>query len=223
MEDKDLLQANPITTSVETTIDPGYASFEKWANTRTGNYGLPATPELGTFQTSNQQGSGRQQSVSHNRLAQLADESNANVEDTSKFSYRTKDISKRYPLNYLGINNEQLYADNQSTMQKAYNGVVKMAGTAGTTFVNGTAGTVYGILESARTQKLSSFYNNDLTNYLNNVNTEMEDTYAHYKTEREIKGDWWEPSNLFTANFLFDNVIKNLGFSILSPSLVIKK
>lgn len=214
MEDKDLLQANPITTSVETTIDPGYASFEKWANTRTGNYGLPATPELGTFQTSNQQGSGRQQSVSHNRLAQLADESNANVEDTSKFSYRTKDISKRYPLNYLGINNEQLYADNQSTMQKAYNGVVKMAGTAGTTFVNGTAGTVYGILESARTQKLSSFYNNDLTNYLNNVNTEMEDTYAHYKTEREIKGDWWEPSNLFTANFLFDNVIKNLGFSI---------
>ncbi len=215
MEDKDLLQANPITTSVETTIDPGYAAFEKWANTRTGNYGLPETPELGTFQVSNGGGGGgRVTKAAPNRLAQLADEANANTEDTSRFSYRTKDVSKRYPLNYLGINNEQLYAENQSTMQKAYNGVVKMAGTAGTTFVNGTAGTVYGILESAKTGKLSSFYNNDLTNYLNDINVEMEDTYAHYKTERELKGDWWEPSNLFTANFLFDNVIKNLGYSI---------
>jgi len=214
MEDKDLLKENPITTSVETTTDPGYAAFEKWANTRTGNYGLTETPELKPFQASSGQDSSGRQSVSHNRLAQLADESNSKVEDTSKFSYNTKDISKRYPLNYLGINNEELYAANQSTMQKAYNGVVKMAGTAGTTFINGTAGTVYGILEAAQTKKLSSFYNNDLTNYLNNINTEMEDTYAHYKTERETKGDWWEPANLFTANFLFDNVIKNLGFSL---------
>jgi hypothetical protein len=122
--------------------------------------------------------------------------------------------SGRYPLFYPGRDNEEMYAQAQGSLEKAYNGIVKMAGVATTTFINGTAGLVYGIGKSIADGKFSSFYNNDLSNSLNDFNTNLEDKYAHYKTERERNGDWWEPSNLITGNFLWDNIVKNLGFSL---------
>ncbi|MBP6755551.1 MAG: hypothetical protein KA210_05330 [Bacteroidia bacterium] len=83
-------------------INNGNKNFEKWSNTRTGNYGLPATPELGTFKVSNgQKYSSGQKSVVTNRLSQLADESNAKVEDTSKFD--------NSPLIITSDNNENDY------------------------------------------------------------------------------------------------------------------
>ncbi|MCJ7691132.1 MAG: hypothetical protein MUO60_17710, partial [Clostridiaceae bacterium] len=152
---------------------------------------------------------------SNNDIDFLLDEHDRKgIIDTSKHSYNENEVSRRYPDNFIGLDNEELYANNQTTGQKAYNGVAKMVGTAATTFVNGTAGTVYGLIKMAETGKLSSFYNNELSNKLNNINVQMEDTYAHYKNERERNGEWWEPSNLFTANFLFDNIVKNLGFSL---------
>jgi hypothetical protein len=71
---------------------------------------------------------------------------------------------------------------------------------------------VYGIAKAAEDGKVESFYNNDLTNYLNNVTAEMEDSFAHYKTERERTGDWWEPANVFSGNFYLIILLKNLGF-----------
>jgi hypothetical protein len=124
------------------------------------------------------------------------------------------DFSGRYPLYFPGRDNEEMYAQSQGTFDKMYNGVVKMAGNAGATFINGTAGLVYGIFKSVQDQKFSSFYDNELTRSLNEYTTSLEDTYAHYKTERERNGSWWEPANLFTGNFLWDNIVKNLGFSI---------
>lgn len=206
MEDENLLQ-EPLTPN-----QTGYAAFQQWASSR-NNQGLSSTDlDAGLPSVNPYENGGNIKNGGDSLLALL--NKVKGTEDTSDFSYHTADISKRYPKNYLGIDNEELYADNQSTMQKAYNGVVKMAGTASTTFINGTAGTVYGIMQARETGKLQSFYDNDLTNYLNDINTSMEDTYAHYRTQREINGSWWEPANLFTGNFLFDNIIKNLGFSI---------
>jgi hypothetical protein len=124
------------------------------------------------------------------------------------------DQSGRYPLFYPGRDNEEMYAQAQGSLEKAYNGVAKMAGVAATTFINGTAGLVYGIGKSVADGKFSSFYNNDLTQSLNDFNNDWENKYAHYKTERERNGSWWEPSNLITGNFLWDNIVKNLGFSL---------
>jgi hypothetical protein len=36
----------------------------------------------------------------------------------------------------------------------------------------------------------------------------MEDSFAHYKTERERTGDWWEPANVFSGNFYLIILLK---------------
>lgn len=135
----------------------------------------------------------------------------------STFTYTPSagiDSSGRYPKFYPGMDNESLYATYQGTAEKLGNGVAKFAGIAGSTFVNGTAGLLYGAFEWAKTGKFSSVYDNDLTRQLNDFNNEyLESTFANYKTERERNGDWWEPENLLTANFFADNIVKNLGFA----------
>lgn len=133
------------------------------------------------------------------------------------FSYvntRNLDLSGKYPRVYQTLDNENFYAKQQGTLEKLGNGVAKFAGIAGSTFVNGTAGLVYGVADWARTGEFKSVFDNNLTRELNDFNNEyLETTFANYKTQREREGSWWEPENLFTANFLADNIIKNLGFA----------
>ena len=74
------------------------------------------------------------------------------------------DMSGRYSKFYPGMDNEGLYAQNQGTLDKVFNGVTKMAGIAGSTFINGTVGTVYGLNEWRKTGKFSSFYDNPMSN-----------------------------------------------------------
>lgn len=124
------------------------------------------------------------------------------------------DLSGRYPKIFPGIDNENLYAQNQGTLEKLGNGLVKFGGIATTTFLNTTAGTLYGLKEWRNTGKFESVFDNPLTRELNEFNNEyLESQFANYKTQREREGEWWEPDNLFTANFLADNIIKNLGFA----------
>jgi hypothetical protein len=126
-----------------------------------------------------------------------------------------KDVptSGRFPLYYPGRDNEEMYAQGQSVGEKALRGVTQMVGIAGTTFINGTVGLVNGVTEIVKQGgKLSAFYDNDMTRSFDEFNNSWNDKYALYKTERERTGSWWEPENLFTANFLFDNIVKNMGF-----------
>jgi hypothetical protein len=124
------------------------------------------------------------------------------------------DMSGRYSKFYPGMDNEELYAQNQGTLDKVFNGVTKMAGIAGSTFINGTVGTVYGLKEFRKTGKFSSFYDNPMSNELNDWTESLENQFANYKTQRERNGNWWEPSNLLTANFFMDNIVKNLGYGL---------
>jgi predicted NAD-dependent protein-ADP-ribosyltransferase YbiA (DUF1768 family) len=124
------------------------------------------------------------------------------------------DFSGRYPKFYAGRDNEEMYAQQQSLGDKAINGVAKFAGIASSAFINGTVGTVYGITKAIGDQDATSFWKNDLSESLNEYTQQLENNYAHYKTEREKKGNWWEPANLFTGNFFFDNIVKNLGYTV---------
>lgn len=124
------------------------------------------------------------------------------------------DLSGRYPKLYPTLDNESLYAQGQGTFEKLGNGLVKMGGIGSATFINTTAGFLYGATQWARTGEFNSMFDNPLTRELNEFNNEyLESTFANYKTQREREGEWWEPENLFTANFLADNIIKNLGFA----------
>jgi hypothetical protein len=181
--------------------------------------------ELGVF--------GQKSSPTQNPPAQVPSQNQQSIIDTfntlmnqgapktgqgnSTFNYTPAaglDSSGRYDKVYPGMDNEDLYATYQGTAEKLGNGVAKFVGIAGSTFINGTAGLVYGAFDWARTGQFSSMFDNDLTRQLNDFNNEyLETTFANYKTQREANGDWWEPENLLTANFLADNIIKNLGFA----------
>jgi hypothetical protein len=124
------------------------------------------------------------------------------------------DLSGRFPKVYTSLDNEELYAQNQGTVEKLGNAVAKMGGIAATTAINSTVGVLYGATEWAKSGDFTKIFDNEVTRSLNDFNNEfLETKFANYKTERERNGDWWEPENLFTANFLAENIIKNLGFS----------
>lgn len=180
---------------------------------------LPFTPPnlVGTYNTPNTEKAptvdAYQESI--NRIQQMtSSQPQAVSQYTGKELGLTSSTAERFPVMYPGRDNEEIYAQSQETWEKAYNGVVKMAGLATSTFIQGTAGLVYGVYEAANTGKFSSLYSNDLSKKLNEWTDSLEDSNAHYRTQREREGSWWELSNLFTANFLFDNIVKNIGFSL---------
>lgn len=110
--------------------------------------------------------------------------------------------------------NEDLLGSYQSWYSKAGNGILKGAGLALSTFLNGTAGLIVGVGQAAADGKMSSLYDNDFTRSLDKVNEFMESRFPNYYSAKERDAAWYSPDNLFTANFLFDKLIKNLGFTV---------
>lgn len=130
--------------------------------------------------------------------------------------YTLSDVphSSRYPQYYLDRDNEEMYAQHQSGLDKIKNGVAKFAGTTFTSFVDGTAGLVNGIFTAVSEGRWSGLWDNATTRKMDELSQKWEDDFAHYRTIREREGNWWEPSNLFTGNMFWDGIVKNLGFSL---------
>jgi hypothetical protein len=124
-------------------------------------------------------------------------------------------IGDRYKYTFPFRNTEEMAAQQQSTMDKWANGFAKMAGTAATTFLAGTVGTIVGVGNYIGSGfKFSAFYDNPVNRGLDVVNDKMEDYLPNYYTQAEKDANWFGSENLLTANFWADKVIKNLGFSI---------
>ncbi|MBC7088714.1 MAG: hypothetical protein H5T96_09670, partial [Tissierellales bacterium] len=123
--------------------------------------------------------------------------------------------SPRYPgVNaYSDYNNEEAYAQGQSWGSKMVNGVGKGLVLTGTTYLQTTIGALNGLYQWGKTGKASSFYNNDLNKWVDEVNKYFEDRLPNYYTEAEKSTHWYSPSKIFSANFLWDGIVKNLGFS----------
>lgn len=124
------------------------------------------------------------------------------------------DTSGRYPLQKIGYDNEQLYAEGQGVASKAFHGLEKMAGLATTTFLQGTLGLVYGAYKWADDNRFASIYDNDFNRKLDDINKWAENAAPNYYTARERDAKWYEPANILTANFVFDKIVKNIGFSL---------
>jgi len=108
---------------------------------------------------------------------------------------------------------EEMSAQQQSTFDKWGNALTKMVGTAGTTFISGTGGLIYGVGASVRDGRFASLYDNEVTRNMDEFSKYLEDELPNYYTHQEKNADWYSPNNLFTANFWADKVLKNLGFS----------
>lgn len=91
-------------------------------------------------------------------------------------------------------------------------GLAKGAVLAGTTFADGIVGTLVGIGNAAATGSFSGFWDNPLSNELQQVNEWSETALPSYPTKAEQEGPWY--TRIFTANFIGDKFLKNLGFAV---------
>ena len=119
----------------------------------------------------------------------------------------------RYKSYLPGYDMEEAEALGQSSFDKAISGVTKGLGLMGTTFINSTVNLAYGAVQWGKTGQFSSFYDNDLTRSLDEFNKGLEDSMPNYYTQAERNAKWNDPNYFFTANFLWDGVVKNLGFA----------
>ena len=103
-------------------------------------------------------------------------------------------------------------ANNQWAIAKLGAGIGKGAVLAGTTFLDGTLGLVYGIGTAIDEGRFSGLWNNDVSNALQEINQKSEEWMPNYRTEVEQNRPWYQ--NLGTMNFWADTFIKNLGFTV---------
>lgn len=109
-------------------------------------------------------------------------------------------------------NLSDIRANNQPWYSKITNGVAKGVLLAGTTFVDGTLGLVLGAAEAISNKDSSALWDNDFSRTLKDFNNWAETAMPNYYSDEELNTPWYE--NIFTANFLGDKFIKNLGFAV---------
>lgn len=123
------------------------------------------------------------------------------------------DFSGRYPVTFPGLNTEDIYAEAQSIGQKWAYGAGKMINNAAVTFINGTAGLVYGVGAAAINGDFTSFYDNDFTRSLNEYQEHVNNTVMpHYVSQKER--DMSVLGQLTRANFWSDTILSNTGFAV---------
>ena len=91
-------------------------------------------------------------------------------------------------------------------------GLAKGVILAGTTFLDGTIGLVLGAGQSLVEGRASALWDNPFSKAMQSINEWSEEVLPNYYTDAERNGPWYE--NIFTANFLGDKFIKNLGFTV---------
>ena len=91
-------------------------------------------------------------------------------------------------------------------------GLAKGAVLAGTTFADGILGTIVGLGNAAATGTFSGFWDNPFSNTMQQVNEWSESVLPNYYTDAEKNDPWYE--NIFSANFIGDKFLKNLGFAV---------
>ena len=109
--------------------------------------------------------------------------------------------------------NESRY-ENQSTVDAMANAVGKMLGTAATTFISGVLNPIVGASTAISEGRWSGLWDNELTKALSDADKYMEDNYKIYQSLEQQNASWLSATNLTSASFWGDDVIKNAGFML---------
>lgn len=103
-------------------------------------------------------------------------------------------------------------AENQPWYSQLGSGIAKGAVLAGTTFLDGTMGLLYGGTKAIENGDISKLWDNDFSKAMQSINDWSERELPNYYTSQEQDASIWD--KLFTANFWGDSFIKNLGFTV---------
>lgn len=116
---------------------------------------------------------------------------------------------------------ENMRALKQPVIGKWTSGITKGAVLAGTTFLDGTVGLVYGLgsmvanlgnKEESGWETFSRLWDNEFSNGMQEINKISEQLLPNYRTKEERDRAWYQ--NLGTANFWADTFLKNMGFTV---------
>lgn len=129
-------------------------------------------------------------------------------EDKSRYDEHITDLSKLEE----GYSMNNLRGELQSGIVQFGSGLAKGTVLALTTMVDSVLGTIVGIGNAAATGTFSGFWDNPVSNFLERVNRWSETALPNYYTKEEEEQPWYK--NIWTANFLGDKVLKNLGFAV---------
>lgn len=117
----------------------------------------------------------------------------------------------RYDEGFIkGADNEQLYADRQSTVSKWTNGIGKFVGKTANNVVGGVLGTAYGAISAIAEGNWEQIYDNSFYDFLDDQNTKMDNFAANYRTQEERDLGFF--SSMGTANFWADDFLGGMSF-----------
>lgn len=125
-------------------------------------------------------------------------------------------------LQMQGMNADNARAENQTILGRFGNALINNLVIAGTTAVSGTAGFLYGLVDSAVNQDLSKLYNNPVNRAMLKAQEAANRSFGNYYTKDYQDSSIWK--KLGTSIFWAD-VLKNLGYTegMLVPSMGIAK
>ena len=103
-------------------------------------------------------------------------------------------------------------AENQPWYAQIAAGLTKGVLLAGTTFLDGIVGLIIGGGQAIGEQRFSALWDNPFSDLMQEINDLSEEALPNYYTQKELNSPWYE--NIFSANFIGDKFIKNLGFSV---------
>ena len=127
--------------------------------------------------------------------------------------YGKSSYDKGIPYSQLE-NIDDWRAQEQSGIAQLGAGILKGITTAGTTFLDGTVGLLFGIGQMATSGgDLTMLFNNDLSKAFREFNQSMEEILPNYRTKDEIENPW-AAKNLFSMNTFADDFLKNMGFTV---------
>lgn len=115
------------------------------------------------------------------------------------------------------VQNQRAY--NQPWWSQALDGTLKAFTTAGTTFVDGTVGLLNGLVQAIYNVSTGSgtfgqgFFDNATSNAMRQFTNYMEEILPNYRSQDEIENPW-ALRNIFSVNTIFDDFVKNLGFTV---------
>lgn len=150
------------------------------------------------------------------------------VEDFKQVSNSALQRAVPQEVGFVGVN-DSMYDEDITSMTQLDNlantrgemqpwyaqigaGLAKGAVLAGTTFADGIIGTIVGLGNAAATGTFSGFWDNPFSNAMQRVNEWSESALPNYYTDAEKNDPWYE--NIFSANFIGDKFLKNLGFAV---------
>ena len=194
---------------------------EQFMQDRYGGYRSPAVDgsPLPSIAYTNPYNTGTDDSKNSSALANLLKFANTERDPGKGGKLRTLDEyagneKGRYDFFMPGdFDNEDAVAQNQSFGSKMVNGVGKGLLLTGTTFLQSTVGLVNGTAKAIADGKFSSFYDNEFNRALDEINKKAEDALPNYYTAAERDASWYSPKYWATGNFMWDGVVKNLGFA----------